>query len=704
LLCATTLAKQQPQSCTPDKMDFLKDMSIDKLRNAAEDAYNQNKPKSDVESRVYEVLSHKNWGASSTLLNDIAKDTYDYDKYTTVTRLMWEGMDNRPAAWRVVFKALTLLEHLVKNGSERCVDDARNHSHKLRSLNNFNYYEGTVDRGIGVKEKAKQIIEMLSDNDQIREEREKAKNLRDKFGGNRNTGGEQYGGYGGSSGSGGGYSGGGGGGYGDSGIGSSTMRGKDESGYSGRYGNSKSFANKPKDEGAVPTFATLPEKKKSSKKNSGSKPTKVKKLKKKAKEVKEAKSDVTFPTPAPPTPEVDLFAFDDTPVSAPAPVVSNDDFGPLAGAASAKQATSFDAFGIQNNSQKTQQPDPFAVKSEPNPVQSFNAFGNFPQQAATPAQPSNVQTQPVQSFDAFGSFSQPVTTPTQPTSATGMGMAFGNSMLPTQAINAGNGANNVMSSGSAPAASGPSGDDDDDGFGDFSGVEKVKTSDPLAGLISLDSLSKNTKKADPLSQPVVYNQAAASALANPRMQGGGMSQISKEISFGGIDGLNKNNTVPSNFNTSVMNTGNTPGVNAAGMMGSGMMGSQGAPKMNSQPGQQMGGMMGMANPQMMMMQNGMTPQMIAMMQQQMQQQMMQQQMMQNNAMMANTQNSTMNPNMMGGGMMGNPMMAAQGGMMQTPQMMGGQGTASFGVQGGMGGMGGLNSQMMGMMGQEEKKK
>ena len=38
------------------------------------------KPKNDVEVRVYEVLSHKNWGASSTLMNEIAQDTFDYER------------------------------------------------------------------------------------------------------------------------------------------------------------------------------------------------------------------------------------------------------------------------------------------------------------------------------------------------------------------------------------------------------------------------------------------------------------------------------------------------------------------------------------------------------------------------------------------------------------------------------------------------
>eukprot|EP00579_Thalassiosira_antarctica_P031645 CAMPEP_0201992766 /NCGR_PEP_ID=MMETSP0905-20130828/1213_1 /ASSEMBLY_ACC=CAM_ASM_000554 /TAXON_ID=420261 /ORGANISM="Thalassiosira antarctica, Strain CCMP982" /LENGTH=175 /DNA_ID=CAMNT_0048547485 /DNA_START=53 /DNA_END=577 /DNA_ORIENTATION=- len=165
-------------------MDFIKDLNIDKVRNLAEDAFNQVKPKNDVEVRVYEVLSHKNWGASTTLMNEIATDTFDYERFLIVTKLMWEAIETpRPAAWRVVFKGLSLLEHLIKNGSERCVDDARNHSNLLRNMDKFNYYEGTVDRGLGVREKSKQVVEILQDDERIREERQKAKSLREKFAG-----------------------------------------------------------------------------------------------------------------------------------------------------------------------------------------------------------------------------------------------------------------------------------------------------------------------------------------------------------------------------------------------------------------------------------------------------------------------------------------------------------------------------------------
>ncbi|CAN0102215.1 unnamed protein product, partial [Ectocarpus fasciculatus] len=108
-------------------------------------------------------------------------------------------------------QALCLLEHLIKNGAERVIEDARDNLHRVRMLSDFNYYEGPIDKGSGVREKSKQVIELLKDNDMIREEREKSRKLRDKYVGLGSGGGFSGGGGGGYSGGGGGYSGGGGG-------------------------------------------------------------------------------------------------------------------------------------------------------------------------------------------------------------------------------------------------------------------------------------------------------------------------------------------------------------------------------------------------------------------------------------------------------------------------------------------------------------
>jgi epsin len=70
-------------------------------------------------------------------------------------------LQSQPSLWKKVFKALSLLDHLVKNGSERVVEDARDHMPVLRRLSDFRFYEGPKDVGNGVREKSKQIKELL---------------------------------------------------------------------------------------------------------------------------------------------------------------------------------------------------------------------------------------------------------------------------------------------------------------------------------------------------------------------------------------------------------------------------------------------------------------------------------------------------------------------------------------------------------------
>ena len=106
-----------------------------------------------------------------------------------------------------------MTEHLIKNGNERVVEETRDHMRRIRALTDFNFYEGPIDRGSGVREKSKNVIELVGDNDRIREERAKARELREKFQGSGGGSSTPYGGFGGS-GSGGSRGGGGGGGYG----------------------------------------------------------------------------------------------------------------------------------------------------------------------------------------------------------------------------------------------------------------------------------------------------------------------------------------------------------------------------------------------------------------------------------------------------------------------------------------------------------
>lgn len=609
------------------------------------------------------MLSHKNWGASSTILNELARDTYDYDKYSVITKIMWDAMDGRPAAWRQVFKSLTLLEHLLKNGADRIVEDARSRGHKLRSLYNFNYYEGTTDRGVGVREKSKQIMEVLQDNERVREERTKARKLREKFGGGMGmsgvgSNGNRYEGYGNDSYSGGygnndggGYAngGGGGGGYGNSGIGSGYSN--SEKGYSGRYSDEKD-SEPTSTSNSTPTFATAP------KSEPKAKPAKTKKVKKK-------KAVVAVSTPAP---EVDLFSFDEAP--APAPASSADDgFDAFQGANNDIQ---FDAFGNGNATQSQQTFDAFAgatLTSPPTSQQSSNQMqSTFMMQQQTPVM--------IQSNQA---------------------------VMQQSGVNGGNVQANFGNFSSAPAPV-PKQEDD---FGDFSGVStstKNTTSstgpvDPMSKLISLDSLAPNKSNApSKIDMPIPAPAPASNAFSMSTFSSSSNQSIapvkkpSSNVSdaFSGLDGLNKpatnlmapvpvrkkggntvmmQNTGPSVVDTMGLNNQGMPGINnnaqGMGSMPSNTLSQQQQQMLYAQQMQQMQAQ-GMMNNQVNMMNNmGMmyTPQ-------------QQQQMMMMNSMPAAGMQMNMNPMMMNGGGMTNQAQMQMGVMGGQPNdqknMLGGQ--------------------------------
>lgn len=86
--------------------------------------------------------------------------------------------------WRQIYKALQLLEFLIKNGSERVIDDARSHLTLLKMLRQFYFIDQNgKDQGINVRNRAKELVELLSDVDRIRAERKKARATRNKYSG-----------------------------------------------------------------------------------------------------------------------------------------------------------------------------------------------------------------------------------------------------------------------------------------------------------------------------------------------------------------------------------------------------------------------------------------------------------------------------------------------------------------------------------------
>ncbi|KAJ7196036.1 ENTH domain-containing protein, partial [Mycena pura] len=109
-----------------------------------------------------------------------------------MTSIYARFMEKEARQWRQIYKALQLLEYLVQNGSERVVDDACSHISTVKMLRNFHYIdEKGKDEGLvclctlldlavnvcafPVRNRSRDLVELLSDVEKIRAERRKAK-------------------------------------------------------------------------------------------------------------------------------------------------------------------------------------------------------------------------------------------------------------------------------------------------------------------------------------------------------------------------------------------------------------------------------------------------------------------------------------------------------------------------------------------------
>lgn len=154
-----------------------------KVRELVDKATNVVMNYSEIESKVREATNDDPWGPSGQLMGEIAKSTFMYEQFPEVMNMLWTRMlkDNKKN-WRRVYKALLLLAYLIRNGSERVVTSAREHIYDLRSLENYHFIdENGKDQGINVRQKVKEMVEFVQDDDRLREERKKAKKNKDKY-------------------------------------------------------------------------------------------------------------------------------------------------------------------------------------------------------------------------------------------------------------------------------------------------------------------------------------------------------------------------------------------------------------------------------------------------------------------------------------------------------------------------------------------
>lgn len=129
----------------------------------------------EAEIKVREATSNDPWGPPSSLMSEISDLTFNVVAFTEVMGMIWKRLNDHGKNWRHVYKALTLLDYLIKTGSERVTQECKENLHIIQTLRDFQYIDRDGrDQGIHVREKAKILVALLKDEERLKKEKSQA--------------------------------------------------------------------------------------------------------------------------------------------------------------------------------------------------------------------------------------------------------------------------------------------------------------------------------------------------------------------------------------------------------------------------------------------------------------------------------------------------------------------------------------------------
>lgn len=149
---------------------------------------------SSVQVLVRNATSNEPTGPTVDQLDELAEKTYDNVEFFEIMDMLDKRLNDKGKNWRHVAKSLTVLDYLVRYGSENCVLWSQENLYIIKTLREFMHEdEMGVDHGQIIRVKAKELTSLLRDEERLTEERNMRKKRRGKTRRpERSRGGEEY--------------------------------------------------------------------------------------------------------------------------------------------------------------------------------------------------------------------------------------------------------------------------------------------------------------------------------------------------------------------------------------------------------------------------------------------------------------------------------------------------------------------------------
>ena len=119
-------------------MDFLK-KSLNKVKGRMTQV--------ELEKKIGEATVNETGLPSISLLNEIASRTDDLEECKIISKTCIKILGVKPKFWKRILRALAVIEHVLKTGSQNFVDQIKDERDRIKDLFEFKYEEESKDRG-----------------------------------------------------------------------------------------------------------------------------------------------------------------------------------------------------------------------------------------------------------------------------------------------------------------------------------------------------------------------------------------------------------------------------------------------------------------------------------------------------------------------------------------------------------------------------
>lgn len=131
---------------------------------------------------IHEATNEDPWGPTGPQMDDIAK--VFHNGHEEIMEELNLRLKHRNDSWRSCYKSLLVIDHLARNVHESMIPVIAAFVPLLKQISqSFTCNEKGVDRGLSVRERSRKLVELLTDGQLLREERQKAEATRRKVAG-----------------------------------------------------------------------------------------------------------------------------------------------------------------------------------------------------------------------------------------------------------------------------------------------------------------------------------------------------------------------------------------------------------------------------------------------------------------------------------------------------------------------------------------